>query len=360
MSRKPNSSLAMAPLSAIGSRDVGRGVRLAPISRPMPVGVERTGVRFGCPAVAGITALAQFDDGTGPALYAGVSQSGSSIARWDGAKWTDVGGGTNGPVRALVVFDDGHGPALYVGGSFTMAGTTPTPSGVARWDGNAWSPLPAGAPSPTCLAVWDDGTGPAIYAGGSFTVASGAAGNSIAKFDGTSWSPLGSGLTGTTSVFASGVMCMMACNGSPGPGLYVGGYFTTAGATAVNGIARWNGTSWSALGSGVAGPSLTNVVQALALHDSGSGLELYAAGGFTSAGGVAANRIARWNGTSWTALGAGVNAMVTGLFSHDDGTGPQLWIGGGSRSPGRLPRRRSPDGTEPPIPRSARDSVSGF
>jgi hypothetical protein len=42
-----------------------------------------------------------------------------------------------------------------------------------------------------------------------------------------------------------------------------------------------------------------------------------------------ANRIAKWNGTSWSALGAGVNGKVTGLFTHDDGTGPQLWIGGG-------------------------------
>ena len=339
MSRKPNSLLAMVPLSAAWLAAVM--LVGACVSRPSPGQCPSVwnAPEFvaGCPAVAGITALAQFDDGTGPALYAGVSQSGSSIARWDGAKWTDVGGGTNGPVKALVVFDDGHGPALYVGGSFTMAGTTPTPSGIARWNGNAWSPLPAGAPSPTCLAVWDDGTGPAIYAAGAFTVATGAAGNCIAKFNGTSWSPLGSGLTGTTSIIASGAMCMMACNGSPGPGVYVGGYFTTAGATAVNGIARWNGTSWSALGSGVAGPSLTTVVQALALHDSGTGPALYAGGGFTSAGGVAANRIARWNGTSWSALGAGVNGKVTGLFSHDDGTGPQLWIGGGFTTAGATP-----------------------
>ena len=44
------------------------------------------------------------------------------------------------------------------------------------------------------------------------------------------------------------------------------------------------------------------VVLALAM----SGSELYAAGYFTMAGGVAANYIAKWNGSTWTALGSGV------------------------------------------------------
>ena len=35
-----------------------------------------------------------------------------------------------------------------------------------------------------------------------------------------------------------------------GSTLYAGGYFTTAGGNAANYIAQWNGSSWSALGSG--------------------------------------------------------------------------------------------------------------
>ncbi|MCX6130156.1 MAG: hypothetical protein NTX25_13955, partial [Proteobacteria bacterium] len=37
---------------------------------------------------------------------------------------------------------------------------------------------------------------------------------------------------------------------------------------------------------------------------------LYAGGAFTTAGGIAANRIAKWNGTSWSSLGTGMNSSV--------------------------------------------------
>ena len=101
----------------------------------------------GDPGIAGfVNALGVFDDGTGPALYVGgsfVDAGGvtvSNLARWDGASWSDVGGGVNPSVLALAVFDDGTGPALYVGGRFTLAGGIPA-EGIARWDGTRWSAL---------------------------------------------------------------------------------------------------------------------------------------------------------------------------------------------------------------------------
>ena len=51
-----------------------------------------------------------------------------------------------------------------------------------------------------------------------------------------------------------------------GPMLYVGGYFTAAGGTSANYIARWDGTAWSALGSGG-----NDFVGALAVLDDGAG-----------------------------------------------------------------------------------------
>ena len=45
-------------------------------------------------------------------------------------------------------------------------------------------------------------------------------------------------------------------------------------------------------------------VYALAVDASGN---LYAGGDFTTAGGVSANRIAKWDGSSWSALGSGMN-----------------------------------------------------
>jgi hypothetical protein len=77
-------------------------------------------------------------------------------------------------------------------------------------------------------------------------------------------------------------------------------------------IARWNGTSWSALGSGISGlPNFTSV-NALTVLPNG---DLVAGGQFTSAGGVSANGIARWDGTSWSALGSGMGGQYPSVYA---------------------------------------------
>src|SRR5438552_2853060 len=70
---------------------------------------------------------------------------------------------------------------------------------------------------------------------------------------------------------------------------------------------------------GVSG-SYAPCVFALAASDS----DLYAGGGFTGAGGNAANFIAKWDGTNWTALGSGVNRPVYALAL----SGNDLYSGG--------------------------------
>src|SRR5206468_3194841 len=88
-----------------------------------------------------------------------------------------------------------------------------------------------------------------------------------------------------------------------GSDVYAGGRFTMAGGTAANYIAKWDGNSWTALGSGMGGafgPAFP-YVSALAV----SGINVYAGGFFTTAGGTVAYNIAKWNGTNWTALGSG-------------------------------------------------------
>jgi hypothetical protein len=85
-----------------------------------------------------------------------------------------------------------------------------------------------------------------------------------------------------------------------------------------NYIAKWDGSAWSALGSGM---KYDDLVRALAV----SGTNLYAGGGFTTAGGVPANSIAKWNGSAWSALGSGMNSEVDALAA--DGAG-HLFVGG--------------------------------
>jgi hypothetical protein len=72
----------------------------------------------------------------------------------------------------------------------------------------------------------------------------------------------------------------------PNGDLVAGGDFTTAGGVPANRVARWNGSSWSAMGSG-----LNNAVWTLAVLPNG---DLVAGGSFTTTGGVPAPYIARW------------------------------------------------------------------
>jgi hypothetical protein len=74
-----------------------------------------------------------------------------------------------------------------------------------------------------------------------------------------------------------------------GSDLYVAGNFTIAGAVSAANIAKWNGHSWSALGSGLGGFGPDTFVSALAL----SGSDLYAGGWFTTAGDKASAFLAR-------------------------------------------------------------------
>lgn len=237
----------------------------------------------------------------------------------------------NNAVWAMTTFDDGRGdgPALYVGGQFTTAGGE-TVNRIARWDGAGWAPLGSGVHGTvppvvvTALAVFDDGVGggPALYAGGQFTSAGDATVNGIAKWNGSTWSALGTGVDGHVSALA-----VFDDGTGGGSALYVGGEFNVAGGVLAHRIAKWNGREWSALGDG-----MNASVSALAVFDDGSGggPALYAAGVFTMSGATPLNRVARWNGSTWSAVGPGFNSVTNALVVHDDGlgSGPSLYAGG--------------------------------
>ena len=299
---------------------------------------------------ANVDALTVFDDGSGggPALYAGgafTTAGGvtvNSIAKWDGAAWSALGsgmtsaGGGSQSVAALTVFDDGSGAgsALYAGGTFPEAGGVPV-NRIAKWDGAAWSPLGTGMSGGVfALTVFDVGSGggPALYAAGTFTTAGGVGANRIAKWDGTAWSALGSGMD--FGVFA---LTVFDDGSGAGPALYAAGSLTTAGGVSAMRIAKWDGAAWSALGSGMDfGVSVLNV------FDDGSGPALYAGGNFETAGGVPVNRIAKWDGSAWSALGSGTNNVVDALGVFDDGSGggPALYAGGDFTTAGGLSASR--------------------
>jgi hypothetical protein len=247
-----------------------------------------------------VNCLTIFDDGSGPALFAGGNFSTASgvnarrIAKWDGAAWSSLNSNMGGEVSAMAVFDDGGGPALYVAGSFTTAGTV-TANGIAKWDGSSWSALGSGMDLPVhALAVFDDGDGPALYAGGRFTTAGGVAATCIAKWNGSSWAPLGAGVGGSAALRVSSLAVL---DDSTGPVLYAGGDFTTAGGVAANRIAKWDGTSWSALGGGMGGNQFVPTpleVRSLAVFNDRTGLSLFAGGNFQVAFDSGDSYLAKW------------------------------------------------------------------
>ena len=56
--------------------------------------------------------LVVFDDGTGPALYAGGNLAGmKNVVKWNGSTWTTVGQGLNNAVRDLLVYQCSGAPS---------------------------------------------------------------------------------------------------------------------------------------------------------------------------------------------------------------------------------------------------------
>jgi len=247
--------------------------------------------------------------GTNDDLYAGGSfrtidgLEAHNIARWDGVSWTALstpaGNGVNERVFAVTVDEKEQ---VFVGGFFTNAGGLPA-NHIARWDGKAWFSWMEEGESGIdnmvdTLVVDRDGT---LYAGGYFTTAGKVLANHIARWDGKEWNSLGKGVNAS-------VRDLVLDNQGI---LYVGGAFTTAGDLNTSRIARWDGTTWSALGAGVSAEHTGSPeVWALAIDDRGF---VYAGGDFTTAGGIQANYIAFWDGTTWSALGSGMDEQVTDL-----------------------------------------------
>lgn len=220
------------------------------------------------------------------------------VARFDSREeiWSALGEGVNGEVKAIAV----KGSDVYIGGSFSMSGNTPIVN-LAHWNSltKKWEALDGGPDGTVnAIAVTDS----SVFAGGSFTTAGGVTVNNIARYDFAShhWSalPLGEG----AQIAANGPVYALAVSGSD---LYIGGdFFFYIQSLPIRNIARWDGSAWSSLGSGV-----TDDVYALAVKDN----TLYAGGAFYSAGDNQTHSIASWDGAAWHTLGTGLAGAVYAL-----------------------------------------------
>lgn len=220
------------------------------------------------------------------------------VGYWTGLSWIALEEGDElglqGPAEALTVWDSD----LYAAGTFRGAGDEPATL-VARWNafagrwdvvGNTAFP---GTNSIDALVAGPDG----LYAGGKFDSIGGVEASNVARWDGISWSAVGTGTDGRVSALA--VL---------GGNVYAGGSFQNAAEQPASRVARWNGVAWEALGDGTDASVL-----ALEAFEG----TIVAAGEFANAGGAAAPGVARWNGAAWETLGDGLTGSVHALHVHD-------------------------------------------
>ena len=214
----------------------------------------------------------------------------ANIARTNGAPsflWSSVGGGL--PNSCYALFVQNAGLADYTVVARTASMTTP----MQRYttSSGTWTPL---------------GSLPLIaftsYAGSYHGVSPGATEPACHRYDGSQWVPVrGPGIVGEVRAATRSGNDMM-----------IGGTFATISGVPMNGIARWNGSTFTPLGTGMIGSS----IEALVTLDNG---DIVAGGNFVGAGGTTVNHIARWNGTTWSPMGNGFDAPVYALCKMPNG-----------------------------------------
>jgi hypothetical protein len=212
------------------------------------------------------------------------------------------------PVLASCLWDrDGAGPlppVVVLGGTFGALGNT-----FAR--GIVQSEVVSGATAPIGSGIGIGGTGTLrvaavcgtasgqLVVGGRFQSVDGVAATNVARWDGSSWTALGAGVPFEVNALLE----------LPGGDLVAAG-----NGTAVNpSLLRWNGLAWVPLGSGLFG-----AVSALALLPNGELL----VGGVQLLGN---EYLVRWDGATWSPFAAGLNGAVTALSV---GPGGDVVVGG--------------------------------
>jgi hypothetical protein len=255
-----------------------------------------------------------------------------NVARWNGESWSALGAGVTVGVPGFQVVQSilVDGGMVYIAGAFKSVGNIPV-NGIARWNGAAWENINDGKwgdlylPNGESfvylrsLAMDRDGR---LYAAGNFRMAGGRSANDVAVWDGSDWSGLGTDASVETAIRQLIL--------DPKGGLYVAGNFLSAGGIIVNHIAHWSGSTWTGLGGGVTG-LYGGSVTCLALDDAGN---LYAAGSFTQAGNIPASNVAKWNGSIWESLGSGVNGDVASMAVDSQN---HLYVSGWFSTAGGVP-----------------------
>ena len=217
--------------------------------------------------------------------------------------WTALASGLGVSTESVKTVEVDPSGNIYAGGTFTGAINY-----IAKWpiNGNAWEGLGAGVDGP--VYAISAKTSSDIYVGGDFNNAGGSAAENIARWSGTTWTTLGSGLNGT-------VKCIFIENSLAAP-VFAGGEFTLSGASSMNHIAKWSNNTWTTIGSG-----LNSIVNSIVENNSTlySGTENLI------------DPVQKFDGTSWSSVSGISGGKVNALASFNN----ELYAGGEFSSPTR-------------------------
>lgn len=259
-------------------------------------------------------------------ITAVVAPSAASAVSADG-EWFGLGSGLSSAITDNV-YDVVEGPDgnVYVTGCFENAGGVAEADVIAVWDGAQWSALGDNANGNGFFAdgcgysiAWNS-NGDLILGGSGLRDHDDSSNQSLFSWDGTSWTNLAAGQIGGDGIRDIAIDSTDA--------IYFGGPFFNANDVAeIDFIGKLSGGVISGLGDdGSGGRSLDGHVMAIEIDESDN---VFAAGKFHNAGGVAeADAVAKWDGTSWTALDS--NDAGDGYFtgSGSDVINDLLYING--------------------------------
>ncbi len=227
-----------------------------------------------------------------------------------------------GSFRCAAVFDDGTGPVIYVGGVGNVTDEGSANLHIFR-DGR-WHAVHGFTFPVRALAVANTPQGQRLYAAGTFTAIPGSqTPTDVAMFDGQTWTPVGNQLPSFSYLRG-----MVAYEGPNGTCLYVIG----EGPTPL--LRHWDGSTWSyvtmpAFDSFPIDPNIQGL-RAIAYFDDGSGPKLYiAAHGFWGDERVVG--VAAYDGTSWTyfpGLVGSPDSRFTSFAVLPTPDGPRLFLAG--------------------------------
>ncbi len=159
-----------------------------------------------------------------------------NILRWNGNSWVDVGGGVWGGSSQAVWLLVVHDGSLIANGTFSLAGTQiggqAVPArDIARWDGQRWHALSGNLIVNQPSSRWAvHSHGGYLYAAGQLRSINGVIVNTgLARWNGVAWTPLASGMN-------SGAWTMS----SDGDDLILGGSFVGLTTPNASCVVRWN------------------------------------------------------------------------------------------------------------------------